>query len=222
VLACCLDDTAPTTITHLHMQALTANRKFIEALGLKPVIMLRNIADILASFLDMLECDPVARAEGLNCQVPQNFCDMDRQSKLDFVIDVISPWYASYFATWKSFVDDAAEKVCVLRYREFSHNPAKALHTAITHAGLSTTLSQCRKSLEAVWHAKESYRYNRGVKGRGKIYFSAPHLRQIERQLSYYPQLGDWKEELIGVGPKMDKDHGTCAADRASPVKAAV
>ena len=198
VLVSCLDDTAPATVTHLHMQALTANRRFIEALGLRPVIMIRNIADMLASFLDMLEVDPVARAEGLNCQIPANFCDGDRSEKLDFMIDVIAPWYASYFATWKSFADDAPKTVCVLRYHDFCTDPAETLRTAVSHAGFITTLFKCRQSLEEVWREKENYRYNQGVRGRGKDYFSPAHFAQLRKQLSYYPQLADWTAELLG------------------------
>jgi hypothetical protein len=198
VIASCLDDTAPVTVTHLHMQALTANRRFIETLGLKPVIMIRNIADMLASFLDMLEVDPVARAEGLNCQVPTNFCDMPRSDKLDFMIDAIAPWYASYFATWKSFVDDEPDTVCVLRFHDFCSNPAEALRTTLTHAGFVTTLFRCRQSLEAVWREKENHRYNKGVQGRGKDYFSPAHFAQLKKLLSYYPQLAGWATELLG------------------------
>jgi hypothetical protein len=197
VVVSCLDDTAPATVTHLHMQALTANRRFIEALGLKPVIMIRSIGDMLASFLDMLDVDPVARAEGLNCQIPANFCDMERSAKLDFMIDVIAPWYASYFATWKSFVDDAPETVCVLHYRDFCADPAETLHRAVTHAGFITTLHKCRQSLEEVWREKENYRYNKGVRGRGKDYFSAVHFARLEKQLSHYPQLAGWTADLL-------------------------
>jgi hypothetical protein len=198
VVVSCLDDTAPATVTHLHMQALTANRRFIDTLGLKPIIMIRNIADMLASFLDMLEVDPVARDEGLNCQIPWNFCEMGRSDKLDFMIEVIAPWYASYFATWKSFVDDAPETVCLLRYRDFCDDPAETLRRALTHAGFVTTLFKCRQSLEEVWRDKENYRFNKGVRGRGKDYFSPVHFAQLRKQLSYYPQLADWMAELMG------------------------
>jgi hypothetical protein len=209
VIASCLDDTAPVTVTHLHMQALTANRRFIETLGLRPIIMIRNIADMLASFLDMLEVDPVARAEGLNCQVPENFCDMERGDKLDFIIDIIAPWYASYFATWKSFVNDAPGTVCVLRYHDFCNDPAEALRTAVSHAGFVTTLYRCRQSLEAVWREKENYRYNKGVRGRGMDYFSPAHFARLRKLLSYYPQLDGWTAELLdhaGIAAR------TCAA----------
>lgn len=212
VVASCLDDTAPVTVTHLHMQALAANRHFIEALGLKPVIMIRNLGDMLASFLDMLEVDPVARAEGLNCQIPANFCDMERSAKLDFMIDVIAPWYASYFATWKSFVDDAPKTVCVLHYRDFCAEPAETLRKAVTHAGFITTLFKCRQSLEAVWREKENYRYNKGVTGRGEDYFSPVHIARLEKQMSYYPQLAGWTAGLLDQAGKTDQADRSRAA----------
>jgi hypothetical protein len=198
VLACCLDDGALATVTHLHMQAFAANRHFIEAVGLRPVIMIRNLADMLASFLDMLEDDPVARADGLNCQVPRNFCELDRGTKLDFMIDAIAPWYASYFATWKDFVDASPDTVCVLRYRDFAGNPAETLYKAICHAGFATTRFQCKRSVEQVWKSKENYRYNKGVSGRGKDYFLPGHFARLEKLLSYYPQLSGWAPQLLG------------------------
>lgn len=205
VLARCLDNETPHTITHIHMQALTGNRNFIEAFGLKPVIMIRDLADMLASLLDMLETDPVARAEGVNCQVPANFCEMDRAAKLDFMIDIIAPWYASYFATWKSFVDDAPRTVCVLYYRDFCCNPGETLHKAITHSGFVTTREKCLRSLEAVWRAKESYRFNKGVSGRGRRYFSSAHFERLHKLLSYYPQLERWVPELLGDAMELAK-----------------
>jgi hypothetical protein len=198
ILAFFLDDEAPATITHTHMQALDANRHFIDALGLKPVIMIRNLADMLASFLDMLETDPVARAEGLNCQIPANFCALDRSDKLDFMIDVIAPWYASYFATWKDFADAAPGQVCVLRYGDLCDNPGEPLYTALTHAGFATTRFHCRKSVELAWEGRENYRFNRGVSGRGRDYFTLRHLARLQKLLSYYPQLSGWLPDLLG------------------------
>lgn len=201
ILGCYLDDTAPPTVTHIHMQALTANRNFIESIGLKPVIMIRDIADMLASFLDMLEVDPVAREEGLNCQIPGNFCELDHGAKLDFMIDVIAPWYASYFATWKDFADVSPATVCVLKYREFCDDPAEALYKAISHAGFATTRFQCRQSMQLAWQSKEDYRYNKGISGRGKDYFLPGHFARLQKLLSYYPQLSSWMPELLKDSP---------------------
>ena len=84
LLACYLDKDLPEIIVHIHMQAFLANRHLLSALGIRPVIMLRNLPDTLASFLDMLETDPVARAQCLNCVVPGEFCRIEPCAKARF------------------------------------------------------------------------------------------------------------------------------------------
>ena len=197
ILLCCLDAEAPDTVTHVHMQALTANRNFIAAMGLKPVIMIRNLADMLASFLDMLEQDPAACDEGLNCQVPADFTAWERARKLDFMIDIVAPWYASYFATWKSFADDDPESVCVLRYRAFCRAPVDVLWAALAHAGFVISHNECEDALAAVWAERGAHRYNKGVEGRGKSYFTAAHFARLRQMLAYYPQLESWMPDLL-------------------------
>jgi hypothetical protein len=195
-----LDRDASPPVGHVHMQALEANVNFIDALGMKPVIMLRDLADMLASFLDMLERDPAARAEGLNCQIPDGFPQMAREKQLDFMVDVIAPWYASYYATWKCFAEDAPETVCVLTYGEFRRAPADTLYAALAHAGFDVTRARCAEALDAVWPQRRSFRFNRGETGRGRIYFSPAQMEKLNRLLSYYPQLEDWMPALLGGG----------------------
>lgn len=197
-LACYLDADAPPAVMHLHMQALDANRHFIDALGLKPVIMLRSLPDLLASFWDMLDADPAARAEGLNCRIPADFAALSRAQKSAFMIDVIAPWYASYFATWKAFSDDAPDAVCVLRYQDFRVSPADALHKALRHAGFSVSAAACEHALAQVWAERANHRYNKAVPGRGRDYFSPSQIEKISRLLSFYGELGPWRGALMG------------------------
>ena len=105
-------------VSHVHMQALPANRHFIEALDLKPVIMVRPLPDMLVSYLDMLEDDPLAPEKALNIQIPSGFAAFSDHDKCDFIIDMMAPWYASYFATWLDYAK-ADGRVLVLGYDEF-------------------------------------------------------------------------------------------------------
>ena len=193
-----LDDELPEIVVHTHMQAFAANRHLLLALGIRPVIMLRNIPDMLASFWDMLEVDAVARAEGLNCQVPSNFVEFSRSKKADFIVDEIAPWYASYFATWKTFFDEMPNQVCVLRYGDFCEMPSEALRTALNHAGFFVSQSNCEAAISRVWSKRKSFRYNKGTQGRGRNYFSARHFVELSRKLSHYPQLNSWESDLMG------------------------
>ena len=68
-------------VTHVHMQALPANRHFIDALGLKPVIMIRAIPDMLASYADMLEPDPHSPDNWLNIRVPPHYLELDARGE---------------------------------------------------------------------------------------------------------------------------------------------
>jgi hypothetical protein len=202
VLVCCLDPDSPELVAHIHMQAFTGNRHLIDAFGLKPIIMLRSLPDILASFVDMLMTDEAARAEGLNCQIPDDFLEYDRSRKVDFVVDIIAPWFASYFATWKSFVDDEQDTVCVLHYRNLLRNPAETLQTALRHAGFDVSRAKCESAIARVWAQRESYRFNKGITGRGRSCLSAAQLARVSQLLSYYPQLTPWLPELMGnAGP---------------------
>ena len=199
LLAYYLDQDLPEMVVHIHMQAFTANRHLLSAFGIRPVIMLRNLADTLASFLDMLESDPVARAQCLNCVVPNDFVELSRAQKADFMVDIIAPWYASYFASWKNFVDEAPDDICVLRYQDFCRDPAASIHMALAHAGFSVVRNACTAAVERVWPERNNFRYNKGREGRGKSYFSAGQISEIARRLSHYPQLEAWMPDLMGA-----------------------
>src|SRR4051812_18219143 len=106
-------------VTHVHMQALPANRHFIEAFGLRPVIMLRPIPDMLASYAEMLDRNPLSPDNWLNAQVPAQFAAMDQERRGDFLVDIYGGWYASYFATWLDYARGSPERVLMLDYEEF-------------------------------------------------------------------------------------------------------
>jgi hypothetical protein len=121
----------------------------------------------------------------------------DYHQKSEFMIDVIAPWYASYFATWKCYADEEPETVCVLRYTDFCTDPAKALYTALTHAGFFVSLAKCKDALARVWGERKKHRYNKGTSGRGATYFSSLQIERLSRLLSYYPDLDTWLPDLV-------------------------
>ena len=213
LLALYLDEKLPEIVTHIHMQAFASNRHVMSAFGIRPVIMLRNLPDMLTSFWDMLEVDAVARAEGLNCVVPSDFVDLSRTRKAEFMVDIIAPWYASYFASWRSFLYASPAQVCVLRYGEFRRDATASLKSALTHSGFAVSDATCKEALDRAWSERSSFRFNKGTEGRAKTYFSENHLAQIARQLSHYPQLDAWMADLMG--PEF------CGAARAVAIKGA-
>jgi len=184
-------------VTHVHMQALSANCRFLEALDLKPVVMLRSIPDMLASYWDMLETDAKARLEGLNCLIPPLFPSMPRNDKAGFLIDVLGPWYASYFATWLDYAKQAPERVLLLRYADFVREPAEMLSRVLAHSGVAKPPDRCQYAVDLIWNERGKFRFNKGTAGRGREYFTPDHVDRLARTLSYYPISQDLQTELL-------------------------
>lgn len=186
-----------TLVTHVHMQALPANRHFIEALDLKPAIMLRSVPDMLVSYLDMLDKEPLTPNHWLNTAIPPRFTGFSDGAKADFMIETILPWYASYFATWADFVRAAPERVCVLRYPDLHGDPVSMLERLLAHSGLPRSRKVCELSLAAVWQERGEHRFNKGVDGRGRARFSAEQLKRIAHMLFENYDLEDWRADLM-------------------------
>jgi hypothetical protein len=185
-----------TMVAHAHMQALPANRRFIEALDLRPIIMMRPVADMLASYWDMLETDDIALEEGLNCRIPRDFRSLARERKADFLIDVVAPWYAGYYATWLEYAGTNPGRVCMLTYAELSGTPAGSLERALTHAQTPCSRESCEAACATVWKERKEWRFNRGIAGRGRTYFNWRQIARIGRMLSYYPSLDGQTDSL--------------------------
>ncbi len=184
-------------VAHVHMQALPGNRRFLEVLRIKPVVMLRAIPDMLASYCDMLCASEEARAEGLNCPIPAGFAQFAPSEKADFLIDIVAPWYVSYFATWLDYARTRPDDVCLLRYADLVADPAAVLQTALEHAEMTRSRAACQAALDLSWRERGALRFNRGTIGRGRDYFAASHLARLARMLRYHPVLDDWHDVLL-------------------------
>ena len=133
----------------------------------------------------------------LNAQVPDHFVDMDKKAKGDFLIDMFGPWYASYYASWFTCAEEVPERVLVLDYDAFRTDPAATLERLLAHSGVPRSREQCAVALEAVWEGRTSFRFNRGISGRGAERFTADQIERLKRQLSYYPNLAGRVGRLV-------------------------
>ncbi len=190
--------TPKTLVSHIHMQALPANRYILEAFGMRPIVMLRSIPDMLASYWDMLDTDALARQDGLNCSIPENFPELTSEEKAAFCIDMLAPWYASFYATWLEYVAREPRTVLLLHYAQMCADPAGTLARALAHAGIEVADARCREAAEEAWNERHALRFNKGEAGRGLKYFDAGHLRRLDRLLSYFPALAPWRAQLMG------------------------
>ena len=182
---------------HVHMQAHPANCRFIEALSLKPIVMIRSIPDMLASMLDMFVTEPEMLVETVNCVMPKEFPEFSKERKADFMIDMFAPWYVSYFASWLTYAAGKPETVLILHYADLREHPAELLEKVLAHSGIPQPLAVCQAALSGTWEERDGLRFNKGVSGRGKEYFSPEHYANLERMMANYPVLQAWRDALL-------------------------
>lgn len=189
--------TDKTLVTHVHMLALHANLQLMSVFGIKPIIMIRNIPDMLASYWDMLEADDQALRDGLNCHIPPHFRSMSQNAKADFIIDVLAPWYVNFYAGWLAYAGHASGTVLVTDFRDLKEKPADVVEAVLKHVGLARDRQTCEAAVADAWKKRDTLRFNKGKAGRGSAYFRAPHLNRIARVMSNYPVLANWRGVLL-------------------------
>jgi hypothetical protein len=191
--------TDKTLVTHVHMLALPANLHFLAAFGIRPIVMKRSIPDMLASYWDMLENDNAALLDGLNCHIPQNFRQLARDAKGDFLVDVLGPWYVNFYAGWLSHAEAHAGALCVLDFHALRTDPVETLKRCLECAGVKVARAKCEIAVQDAWNGRKKLRFNKGEQGRGRGYFRAPQLKRLARMLGHYPVLAPYRDELLGM-----------------------
>jgi hypothetical protein len=184
-------------VTHVHMQAFPANTAFLGAFGIRPVLMVRSIPDMLASYWDMLEDGGSSLPMGINCTIPPDFRIMPAAERAEFMLEIIAPWYVGYYATWSCHAAAHPGETCMLRYGDLLRDPIQMLARILEFSGIDAPPEQCRQALDAVSPEKHLLRFSVGVEGRGREYFSAAQIERIGRMLAYYPATASLRDELL-------------------------
>lgn len=184
-------------VSHVHMQARVGNCHFIEALSLNPVVMVRSIPDMLVSLSDMYGQEVDALDENVMCVVPQEYLYWDNARKADFLIDMVAPWYVSFFASWVAYAAQKPNTVLILHFAEVMNSPETVLERILRHSGLTQPAEKCREAIEYVWNRRSEFRYNKGIEGRGHAFFAASQHARLRRLIAQYPLLTQWQDELL-------------------------
>src|SRR5436190_11249879 len=88
------------TVTQQHCRAADANVHLMQAFGIRPVVLVRNIFDSVMSLLDFYN-HGAFQTSYFRAEWPA----LDEPTKIDLLIENVIPWYLQFVASW-----DLAEK----------------------------------------------------------------------------------------------------------------
>lgn len=170
------------TVTQQHCRASDANVHLMQAFGIRPVVLVRNIFDSLMSLLDFYN-------EGAfkSSYFRADWSNLDKETKIDLLIETVIPWYFQFVASWDQAEKQKRLELHWLTYEELIVDKCSAVLRLLDFYGLGASPRDIKKSISQVESNGRKNRFNKGVTGRGESGLSSRQKEQVRGLARYYP-----------------------------------
>ena len=179
------------TISHHHA---CANIHTLAIMGMTnnliPIVTIRNVPDaLLSQSEDMRRIGGksgfekrFASGELFQPYMPEalfdRLADKDVERQLDLIIDLISPWYFAFLASWLSFAADEIRPVHFIHYDDLIADETAALHRVTEAIEPGIPRQRVQDAVESSRGTQETL-FNVGVSGRGVAAMTAKQLERV-------------------------------------------
>lgn len=170
------------TVTQQHCRASDANVHLMQAFGIRPVVLVRNIFDSVMSLLDFYNHGAFQTS-----YFRADWRRLDEETKIDLLIENVIPWYFQFVASWDRAEKQKRLEVHWLSYEELVADKPSSVIKVLKFYGLGASLRAVEQRIKEIESEGRKIRFNKGVKGRGKSGLHIRQKEQIRRLTRYYP-----------------------------------
>jgi hypothetical protein len=156
-------------VVHQHCIAHRRELGLFRAAGLKPVVLVRDIADSLVSYRD----HRVRNSGGLPRDTA--FAALSSDDQMTAAVLERAHWYFMFQATWFSAIKFSHIPAIMIDYKDLTENPEWAVALMLQHWGDSVPDEKIAQAVKAVLHDRIRANFNNGTTGRGALV--PEHLR---------------------------------------------
>lgn len=162
-------------VSQVHVRYSEATKSLIEKHRLWPVVLVRNIFDVIPSFIDHHRKESLLHPMAF---VPEGIQDWSFEESARFVSTMIIPWYFNFYMSWYK-----VPNTLMVRYEKWVEEPELELALICQHIGLDVEQEVIDRAVSSVINA--SPRKNAVSPGRGA---SLPEdcVRQIHSMARFY------------------------------------
>lgn len=171
------------TVTQQHCRAADANVHLMQAFGISPVVLVRNIYDSVISLLDFYN----KQGAFYNSYFRADFQSFDEDTKIDLLIDNVIPWYMQFVASWDLVERQKRLRIKWLTYEDLIADKPTAIQDVLNFYGLGAQEKAIKAKLQETESEGRKIRFNKGVAGRGEARLSPQQKERICRLSKYYP-----------------------------------
>ncbi len=177
-----------------HVRNSKETHNLMRRFGVKPVVLVRNIFDVVLSLRDHMRNESVV---GPAAYTFPNMQDWSDEQLEEFIVDMMIPWYFNFFLTWQ----DCQDK-CLITYENLRTDPFATIYTINKHFQLDLTQQEIGAAIEAT--KGKPTRKNVGAAGRGEQ-LNDYCKQRIQRMANNY---SGFDFSLIGIHSSTSSETG--------------
>ncbi|MFC7356855.1 sulfotransferase domain-containing protein [Jejudonia soesokkakensis] len=172
------------TISKHHTLATTPNIDLFLKYNIAPIILLRNLPDIVVSLREHIS----KTMRWPHFYVPDNFNKISIEEQHDLLIDIALPWYLFFYTSWTKVKDQKLMPVKFIQYEQFHQNQLNTFKEILDFWNLECSESKITESMEVIYNlSSDKNRINKGEMSRGSKILSKSQLERIVLLTKHYP-----------------------------------
>ncbi len=176
------------TVTQQHVRANRVNIEMMKRFEIRPIVIVRNLDDILVSLREHLLREKIDSMPGF--YPTANFVNLDEATQHDFLIDYVLPWYLGFYASWWSVQQSGTLDVLWLRYEDLIKDWGAGVDQALSFYGLEASPTRIAEAIDRVRESPRNVsRINVGRVGRGNSILSDAQRERARSLARFYPEV---------------------------------
>ncbi|MEW4527077.1 sulfotransferase domain-containing protein [Maioricimonas sp. JC845] len=180
-------------VCHQHVKATGFNLQLANKYGVRPVVLVRNIFDIVPSLRDHFRLESTEFPTGY---VPKTFFEMPEEVQFELIVRTHIPWYFNFLMSWEAA--EGSIPMHWLTYEELFQDTAGVASDLLKFWNVQASDVQLSSAVNRM--ASRNTRRNKGVSGRGT---ALPEWqRSLIVEMCDACQLNDQTRRRIGIAPR--------------------
>ena len=159
-------------------------RRLVERTNIRVILQVRNIFDTVISYLDHLNDNRTGYIVPAAFMNRHSWTQLSDSEKISFIIEMVVPWYFSFYCGWMTspLMQDGHIYVC--RYEHLKSDPLEELQRILHYLDEDREESFLREVLEA--SEQKPTKKNYGFVGRGRLHLTDEQKAKIASCASFY------------------------------------
>ena len=181
-----LDAYRMSVVSHHHMRCTPLNLQLARRFDIRPVILVRPLADCLVSLRDHLHNES---SDTPNFSAQPDFFELSPERQMDCLVDLAAPWYVDFYRGWAAATSGGDIDALWITYDELSRDRTGTVSRVLEFHQLFELAQSAPEKLTQFHTGRRNTRFNKGISGRGRETLSAAQQNRLTKLFEYWPSI---------------------------------